>query len=134
NEFRADLEAVQSKLRAFTGELQQMAYGEAHEDALTPMPMDQPAVESCLKTLTFGISATTSIDQTIATQINDAEAQEVLARRNHFGLAQECTDAVGLGLSGGGIRSATFCLGVTQVLAARGLLKDVDFLSTVSGG
>ena len=40
----------------------------------------------------------------------------------------------GLRLSGGGIRSATFCLGVTQVLAARGLLKDVDFLSTVSGG
>ena len=43
-------------------------------------------------------------------------------------------NAVGLGLSGGGIRSATFCLGVTQVLAEKNLLKDVDFLSTVSGG
>jgi len=37
-------------------------------------------------------------------------------------------------LSGGGIRSATFCLGVFQGLAERGLLKKVDYLSTVSGG
>ena len=43
-------------------------------------------------------------------------------------------NAVGLGLSGSGIRSATFCLGVIQVLADRNLLKDVDYLSTVSGG
>jgi hypothetical protein len=39
-----------------------------------------------------------------------------------------------LALSGGGIRSATLCLGVVQVLAAKNFLKDVDFLSTVSGG
>ena len=36
--------------------------------------------------------------------------------------------------SGGGIRSATFGLGVTQALAAAGLLKEFDYLSTVSGG
>ena len=42
--------------------------------------------------------------------------------------------AVGLSLSGGGIRSATFCLGVVQCLAEYGVLKDVDYLSTVSGG
>ncbi len=41
---------------------------------------------------------------------------------------------VGLALSGGGIRSATFSLGVMQALAHRGLLKKVDYLSTVSGG
>jgi hypothetical protein len=41
---------------------------------------------------------------------------------------------VGVALSGGGIRSATFCLGVFQVLARRGLLRRVDLLSTVSGG
>lgn len=43
-------------------------------------------------------------------------------------------DAAGLAFSGGGIRSATFCLGVTQVLARRGLLPQFDYLSTVSGG
>lgn len=37
-------------------------------------------------------------------------------------------------LSGGGIRSATFSLGVLQELNARDRLQDFDFLSTVSGG
>lgn len=40
----------------------------------------------------------------------------------------------GLGLSGGGIRSATFSLGVMQRLARARLLEQVDYLSTVSGG
>lgn len=43
-------------------------------------------------------------------------------------------DVVGLALSGGGIRSATFNLGVIQGLAKRGYLKQIDYLSTVSGG
>jgi len=37
-------------------------------------------------------------------------------------------------LSGGGIRSAAFCLGVIQAFAARGMLKKFHYLSTVSGG
>jgi hypothetical protein len=40
----------------------------------------------------------------------------------------------GIGFSGGGIRSATFCLGVLQALAERDLLKRFDYLSSVSGG
>jgi choline dehydrogenase-like flavoprotein len=43
-------------------------------------------------------------------------------------------DTVGLALSGGGIRSATFCLGVLQALAQRKRIKDIDYMSTVSGG
>ncbi len=41
---------------------------------------------------------------------------------------------VGLAFSGGGIRSATFGLGVLEALKAKGLLKKIDYLSTVSGG
>ena len=41
---------------------------------------------------------------------------------------------LGLAFSGGGIRSATFNLGMVQGLAERGLLRYVDYLSTVSGG
>jgi hypothetical protein len=41
---------------------------------------------------------------------------------------------LGLALSGGGIRSATFNLGVMQCLAKLKLLHRVDYLSTVSGG
>ena len=40
----------------------------------------------------------------------------------------------GLALSGGGIRSATFNLGVLQALADLGLLSKFHYLSTVSGG
>src|SRR5712691_9755984 len=40
----------------------------------------------------------------------------------------------GLALSGGGIRSATFCLGVLQALHEQGMLRCFDYLSTVSGG
>jgi choline dehydrogenase-like flavoprotein len=43
-------------------------------------------------------------------------------------------DVTGLGLSGGGIRSATFNLGVLQALAKPQCLRRIDILSTVSGG
>lgn len=43
-------------------------------------------------------------------------------------------DFVGLALSGGGIRSATFNLGVLTTLARNGLLRRLDYLSTNSGG
>jgi len=43
--------------------------------------------------------------------------------------------SVGFALSGGGIRSATFCLGVFQALAKEpGLLRKIDYISSVSGG
>jgi hypothetical protein len=41
---------------------------------------------------------------------------------------------VGLALSGGGIRSAAFNMGLLQALQRRGVLRHVDYLSTVSGG
>ena len=47
---------------------------------------------------------------------------------------QPLKNIVGLALSGGGVRSATFALGVLQTLAEKNLLRHVDYLSTVSGG
>ena len=41
---------------------------------------------------------------------------------------------IGLALSGGGIRSATFSLGVLEALARHKRLASFDYLSTVSGG
>src|SRR5262245_58960580 len=41
---------------------------------------------------------------------------------------------VGLAFSGGGIRSATFGLGILEALKYYGLLNKVHYLSTVSGG
>jgi len=41
---------------------------------------------------------------------------------------------VSLALSGGGIRSASFCLGALQALEVNGAIKNIDIMSTVSGG
>ncbi len=41
---------------------------------------------------------------------------------------------LGVSMSGGGIRSATFNLGMLQALAQLGILPRVDYLSSVSGG
>lgn len=43
-------------------------------------------------------------------------------------------DSSGLALSGGGIRSAAFCLGVLQALESEVGIEKIDYLSTVSGG
>ena len=48
--------------------------------------------------------------------------------------APESLRPLGLALSGGGIRSATFNLGVLQTLARLDILRRMDYLSTVSGG
>ncbi len=54
-------------------------------------------------------------------------------RVNAFDRAH-ATKLTGLAFSGGGIRSATFNLGVIMALAKSGLLSRFDYLSTVSGG
>jgi hypothetical protein len=48
--------------------------------------------------------------------------------------AGKTIDAVGLALSGGGIRSSAICLGVLQALNHFNLIRRIDYLSTVSGG
>jgi choline dehydrogenase-like flavoprotein len=70
---------------------------------------------------------------------SDPEKSAVSAVRDRPG-CEAATDPelpvnqVGLALSGGGIRSATFCLGVLQALARKNRFRDIDFLSSVSGG
>jgi hypothetical protein len=76
-------------------------------------------------------------------------AVERIAQRGAFRLETEATadvagqpvlrppesaNVVGLALSGGGIRSAAFCLGVLQALDRAEVLDCVDYMSTVSGG
>ena len=70
-----------------------------------------------------------------------AELEDVAARREWHGFDGPAPvspappgDLAGLALSGGGIRSATFCLGVLQSLNRLKLLPAFDYVSTVSGG
>lgn len=76
-------------------------------------------------------------------ELESSEAALIASRRAATGLypptnaataSQLPSDAIGFGLSGGGIRSATFCLGLFQAIAEKQLLGRIDFLSTVSGG
>lgn len=79
-----------------------------------------------------------------AGRMSEAEQAALRARRARNGTAGPTGDdgndddggapIIGLALSGGGIRSATFCLGLLRGLAQRGILKRFDYLSTVSGG
>ena len=141
DEFRGELKDVQEELRKFAAELHVMAYGTSHADALTPDVMGVADMEALFKPLAFGFTAHTEALRDVAAKIKNDEAAAVQARRDALFPASGKTgkpsagqDAVGLALSGGGIRSAIFGLGFVQVLAGRGLLKEVDFLSTVSGG
>jgi predicted acylesterase/phospholipase RssA len=70
------------------------------------------------------------------------EYQEIIERRKRrhsrhgraFADDGAPVDLTGLALSGGGVRSAAFCLGALQAINAAGALNQVDYLSTVSGG
>jgi hypothetical protein len=64
----------------------------------------------------------------------DTKSQSDSVKADQANEIDEPRNLVGLALSGGGIRSATFNLGVIQALAKNGLLSKFDYLSTVSGG
>lgn len=163
-EFRAALVTVQNKLNSRIGALRQMAYGEEEQEQtrkveaafemrrnlldLAEIPLDQKLLETteALKPkgkkqspMVFGIPKNDLIDEEAAAEINSAETEEIRAMRTANGKRAgpknaPITDAAGLAFSGGGIRSATFCLGIAQVLADKNLFEDFDIMSTVSGG
>jgi len=90
----------------------------------------------CLPLIEDALKRTSTADESaggssrLSSVLPEPEKQEkppALRPTTRYGL-------VGLALSGGGIRSASFCLGVLQLLAKHGILSRVDFLSTVSGG
>ncbi len=76
---------------------------------------------------------TDHLDAAYPVPLRTCEANAVEERRKRNGIDPE-RPLVGVALSGGGIRSATFCLGLFQALARQKLVRKIDFLSTVSGG
>jgi hypothetical protein len=79
-------------------------------------------------------------EQIYPSRLRKEEDAKIAARREIFNAGPDAPvisrDApkVGIALSGGGIRSATFCLGLFQALAREKLIGKIDLLSTVSGG
>ena len=72
-------------------------------------------------------------------ETQDSEVSRFLGTRTNAATGEPFVsfvgmDRTGIALSGGGIRSATFNLGILQGLNHHGLLEHFDYLSTVSGG
>lgn len=67
-------------------------------------------------------------------EVAAGEAAWLALRRSAAGLPAPDDDLFGVALSGGGIRSASFNLGVLEALQRSPLMRRVDLLSTVSGG
>src|SRR4051812_35674042 len=72
-------------------------------------------------------------------EVREAEFKQIARRRKEACLGTPTEEEigkslVGLALSGGGIRSASFTLGLVQALVKYGVIRHVDYLATVSGG
>jgi len=70
-------------------------------------------------------------------KVIEDEIEKIVERRRNVGFVGKedpRKTLVGLTLSGGGIRSASFNLGLLQAFYQHGLLRFVDYMSTVSGG
>jgi hypothetical protein len=111
-------------------------YRFAVEDALNPRQQEVIAVAAT--------SMVSSADAAYPPQLEEIEARLLEQRRAKLSQKEPAEsppgprklpkDAIGFGLSGGGIRSAIFSLGLLQALARARVLREIDFLSTVSGG
>ena len=93
-----------------------------------------PAFQKMAATRKGATETVVELDKVVAEQCEASryeiyEVVEDAARKSAMRM-----ETVGLAFSGGGIRSATFNLGFLQGAAALGLLKQFDYLSTVSGG
>ncbi|MDQ3289308.1 MAG: hypothetical protein M3Q42_13865 [Pseudomonadota bacterium] len=67
-------------------------------------------------------------------EVAAGETAWLALRRSAAGLPAPDDDLFGLAMSGGGIRSASFNLGVLEALQRSPLMRRIDLLSTVSGG
>lgn len=75
-----------------------------------------------------------SIESILEQELVQVEKSRNLRIENDHERRPAKQSLIGLSFSGGGIRSATFNLGVLQALANARLLRAVDYISTVSGG
>jgi Patatin-like phospholipase len=147
--FREELRELQPRLLWFQAAFKAVSEGSPiSEEKSEPTPIPKAQSQSAGKQANLGPSLAAGIGPQIklygdfpnalsSRQVDEKEQKFILERRrirNPESATAEMNDAIGLAFSGGGIRSATVCLGVVQVLAKNELLAEVDYLSTVSGG
>jgi hypothetical protein len=134
DEFRAELTELQVLLNLFDELLLELRDLVPPPEYSAP-PRDSRIQDEVKKSLPWGTAwSVAARNRKTLVDIDTAERDAIAARRKHYGLDVGQERAVGLALSGGGIRSATFSLGVLTALARRNVLPKIDYLSTVSGG
>lgn len=135
DEFRTELERLRPILICFDELLVDIRDGRRPPPAAELLPGSSRLEEEMNKPLPWGIAQPRDgQDNDIIREMNVAELEAIKGRRKTYVVTAEREYATGLALSGGGIRSATFSLGVLIALARRNVLPDFDYLSTVSGG
>ncbi|MEQ9411261.1 MAG: patatin-like phospholipase family protein [Fuerstiella sp.] len=153
-EFRRDLQGVQEHIRKFQKLLLKIARGTDVDTAASELSLvaeDEKVQLGDPVPYNILLGLDQSGPDSPGQLILQAERKEIAHRRQAVAPADDDTkkpgdgkqepdnaedlnDLVGLAISGGGIRSSTFALGVLQGLARHGILKQVDVMSTVSGG
>lgn len=129
--FRAELEEVQNRLIALDSVLNKIRKIEGFDATSTKQHPNQFIEEELKKDVNWrprGVERHNNEDS-----LSKLEEQSINERRKYYGIPNQ-NWASGIALSGGGIRSATFAMGVLVALSKRGLIKQFDYLSTVSGG
>lgn len=129
DEFRAELEVVQRALLDLDRTLQLIA---GHDGYSAPQGLNplHAAIDEEMRLS----PAWRPMGLAEANELALQERELVLARRRQYQIDPERSWAAGMALSGGGIRSATFAIGVLAALARRNLLPQFDYISSVSGG
>src|ERR1700683_2589205 len=126
DQFRRELSVLQVWLRKFARLLGALAgdLSPIVEIESTELTQGAVGVKALWDPILFGIADDIRGFPGVSANINASEAVDIGERRAFYGLetSSQGTNAVGLAISGGGIRSATFALGVVAQLAHRGIL------------
>jgi len=129
DEFRAELEVVQNALVELDKVLRVIVGYDGYSATEEANPL-HAAIDNEMRLIPkwrpMGLAS--------ADELASREREFVAARRKNYEVDSERDWAAGMALSGGGIRSATFAIGVLAALARRNLLPQFDYISSVSGG
>ncbi|WP_331375612.1 patatin-like phospholipase domain-containing protein [Sinorhizobium chiapasense] len=141
--FRAELVDLQRRLIALDDVLAKITESECYSVPVTGRPADAAVMREMTKPVSWkpmGEPSSVAVarprtqdEATRLEKLKTAEAAFIKERRTFYGIGDNDW-ASGIALSGGGIRSATFAMGVLVSLSKRNLLTQFDYLSSVSGG